>query len=51
MPGTPVAVRGGSRAALFQPEPAGVGSRPHAVIRPPARAAVAHATERVRGSV
>ncbi|SOD68928.1 MULTISPECIES: hypothetical protein [Streptomyces] len=31
-------------AALFQPEPAGDGGRPHPVLRAFARAAVAHTT-------
>ncbi|MER6222531.1 CTP synthase C-terminal region-related (seleno)protein [Streptomyces sp. 900105755] len=37
-------------ATLFQPELSGDGSRPHPVIRALARAAVAHADERVRAS-
>ncbi|WP_316772251.1 CTP synthase C-terminal region-related (seleno)protein [Streptomyces sasae] len=38
-------------ATLFQPELSGDGSRPHPVVRALARAAVAHASERVRASV
>ncbi|MDX3646005.1 hypothetical protein [Streptomyces sp. MB09-02B] len=35
---------GGFLATLFQPEPAGDGSHPHAIVRACARAAVEHAT-------
>ncbi|WP_406441905.1 hypothetical protein OHB00_38435 [Streptomyces sp. NBC_00631] len=38
-------------ATLFQPELSGDGSRPHPVIRALARAATAHASERVRAAV
>lgn len=37
-------------ASLFQPEPAGDGSRPHPMVRAPARAAVAHAARERRVS-